>query len=81
MLMHYHETTKHSLTRSARSLGYMDWNPYRSYHNSEKIDLKLSTKNTTPPYTDIFSKVPKTPLCLEAISQLFQWSEPKRTFL
>ncbi len=78
MLMHYHETTKHSPIRSARSLGYMDYNtqpnPYRNYYNSEKIDLKLSTHNATPPYAHIFNELPEAPLCLEAISQLFQFS-------
>lgn len=75
---HYHETTKHSALKHARSLGYMDWatqpNPYRSYNGAQKIKLKLSTGNITPLYTDIFADVPKAPLCIEAVSQLFQFS-------
>ena len=75
---YYHEETKHTAMRHARSLGYLDWatqpNPYRSYEGAEKVGLKLSTSNATPLYSDIFNEVPKAPLCFEAISQLFQFS-------
>ena len=77
-VFNYHEQTKHSALKHARSLGYMDWatqpDPFRRYEKSEKIALKLSLDNPTPSYAYIFGGVPKAPLCFEAISQLFQFS-------
>jgi len=77
-IFQYHEETKHTALRHARSLGYMDWktqpNPFRVYDGAIKIPLRLSTNNPTPSYAHIFGGVPKAPLCFEAISQLFQFS-------
>ena len=74
----YHEETKHTAMRHARSLGYLDWatqpNPYRTYEGADKVALRLSTSNATPMYADVFNEVPIAPLCYEAISQLFQFS-------
>ena len=75
----YHNETKHSSRRYARSLGYMDWStqpdPFRSYTNADKIKLPLSLNNPTPPYHLIFDdNLPSAPLVLESISQLFQFS-------
>ncbi|MDB2562358.1 nitroreductase family protein [Sulfurimonas sp.] len=74
----YHETTKHSQQRYARSLGYMDWstqaNPFRSYNGSETIQLPLATNNATPPYHLLDSDLPSAPLVKESISQLLQFS-------
>ncbi|MGB6328412.1 MAG: hypothetical protein WBF48_05760 [Halarcobacter sp.] len=40
MVYTYHNETKHSQQRYARSLGYMDWatqpNPYRTYIDTKK---------------------------------------------
>jgi len=78
----YHNETKHSQQRYARSLGYMDWNtqpnPYRSYESTKKTKLPISFENNTLEYSQIFSQ-PKdksvmAPLCIEAISQFFQFS-------
>ena len=82
MVYTYHNETKHSQQRYARSLGYMDWatqpNPYRAYSNTSKIQLPLSFDNKTLEYSQIFtsSKEQKVvaPLCIEAISQFFQFS-------
>jgi len=80
MVYTYHNETKHSPQRYAKSLGYMDWatqpNPYRSYENTKKIELPLSFHNNTPIYKDIFdiNKADIAPLCLESISQFFQFS-------
>ena len=45
MVYTYHNETKHSQQRYARSLGYMDWetqpNPYRTYAGTKKIQLPL----------------------------------------
>ena len=75
----YHNETKHSSRRYARSLGYMDWStqpdPFRSYTNTQKVPLPLSLQNPTPPYHLIFEEtLPCAPVMLESISQLFQFS-------
>ncbi|WP_457747394.1 SagB/ThcOx family dehydrogenase [Sulfurimonas sp.] len=77
-VFHYHEITKHSPQRYARSLGYMDWstqpNPFREYKNTQKIKLPLAMKNTTIPYSLLDADKPSAPLCIESISQLLQFS-------
>jgi SagB-type dehydrogenase family enzyme len=74
----YHETTKHSQQKYARSLGYMDWatqpNPFRDYKGCEIISLPLAFTNTTPPYHLLDSELPSAPLLKESISQLLQYS-------
>jgi len=82
MVYTYHNETKHSQQRYARSLGYMDWdtqpNPYRSYTNTKKTKLPLSFDNNTLEYSQIFSQEKdqslRAPLCIESISQFFQFS-------
>jgi len=80
MVYTYHNETKHAPTRYARSLGYMDWatqpDPYRSYKDTKQIKLPLSFTNTTLAYKDIFDEniTEKAPLCIESISQFFQFS-------
>ena len=80
MVYTYHNETKHSQQRYARSLGYMDWetqpNPYRTYAGTKKIQLPLSFDNNTLEYSQIFDQKENTlnaPLCKEAISQFFQF--------
>lgn len=78
-ILNYHNQTKHSQKRYARSLGYMDWetqpNPFRVYEGSKKVKLRLSFENNTLEYSQIFqNNTPKAPLCLESISQFFQFS-------
>ena len=80
MVYNYHNETKHSNQKYAKSLGYMDWatqpNPYRNYIDSKQTILPLSLKNDTLPYHLIFNENPKdiAPICLQSISQLFQFS-------
>ncbi|MEN8304252.1 MAG: SagB/ThcOx family dehydrogenase [Campylobacterota bacterium] len=77
-VFHYHETTKHSQHKYARSLGYMDWstqpNPFRNYNGTESIKLPLALENATPPYHLLDSDLPSAPLLKESISQLLQFS-------
>ncbi|MBU3013696.1 SagB/ThcOx family dehydrogenase [Poseidonibacter lekithochrous] len=84
MVYTYHNETKHSQQRYARSLGYMDWatqpDPYRTY-SSTKTTLPLSFDNNTLEYSQIFTQANdekenklSAPLCLESISQFFQFS-------
>jgi len=82
MVYTYHNETKHSQQRYARSLGYMDWatqpDPYRIYFNTKKTKLALSFENNTLEYSQIFEKSKDkslcAPLCIESISQFFQFS-------
>jgi len=82
MVYTYHNETKHSQYQYAKSLGYMDWetqpNPYRSYSDTQKTSLPLSFKNKSLEYSQIFTKINEervvAPLCLESVSQFFQFS-------
>ncbi|QSZ40853.1 SagB/ThcOx family dehydrogenase [Sulfurimonas aquatica] len=77
-VFHYHETTKHSQQRYARSLGYMDWatqpNPFREYAGAKKIELPLCDAHTTPPYSLLDEELPSAPLVKESLSQFLQYS-------
>ncbi|WP_295023137.1 SagB/ThcOx family dehydrogenase [Sulfurimonas sp.] len=77
-LFFYHEDTKHSQQKYARSVGYMDWatqpDPFRSYNGAKNIVLPLALENTTPPYHLLDSDLPCTPLVRESLSQLLQFS-------
>ena len=77
MVFDYHESTKHSQQRYARSLGYMDWstqpNPFRNYTATQMIQLPLSLDNATPPYHLLDTDLPAAPLLKESISQLLQF--------
>ena len=86
MVYTYHNETKHSQLRYAKSLGYMDWatqpDPYRSYTDTQKTKLPLSIENKSLEYSQIFTQVKEekpeakvvAPLCLESVSQFFQFS-------
>lgn len=86
MVYTYHNETKHTQQRYAKSLGYMDWatqpNPYRSYTESQKTKLPLSFENKSLEYSQIFTQLTEekqeekviAPLCLESVSQFFQFS-------
>ena len=82
MVYTYHNETKHSFAKYARSLGYMDWDtqpyPYRAYKDTLKTSLNLSFDNVTPEYSSVFennkSRKDIAPLCYESISQFFQFS-------
>ncbi|MBU1658069.1 SagB/ThcOx family dehydrogenase [bacterium] len=75
----YHEETKHSHKRYAKSLGYMDWanqaNPFRSYQGAAKKILPLAFSYPTPPYHLLFrDKIPTAPLLINSVSQFLQFS-------
>ena len=78
MVYEYHETTKHSQHRYAKSLGYMDWStqpdPFRTYKGTEVLNLPLAIKNSTPPYHLLDDALPPAPILKESISQLLQFS-------
>lgn len=74
----YHEVTKHSQQRYARSLGYLDWqtqpNPFREYKGAKETLLPLAFKHATPPYHLLDADLPSAPLLRESLSQLMQFS-------
>jgi len=77
-VFHYHETTKHSPQKYAKSLGFMDWatqpDPFRIYKGTTKHPLTLSLRNFTPPYSQLDEDLPAAPFLQESISQLLQFS-------
>ncbi|WP_457744095.1 nitroreductase family protein [Sulfurimonas sp.] len=77
-VFHYHETTKHSHQKYAKSLGYMDWasqpDPFRIYNGTLQTELPLTLENPTPPYSLLDEELPCAPLMEESISQLLQFS-------
>ncbi|WP_309497096.1 SagB family peptide dehydrogenase [Sulfurovum sp.] len=83
MVYTYHNETKHSQLRYAKSLGYMDWatqpNPYRNYADTKKTTLPLAFENKSLEYSQIFIQAQQkerviTPLSLASVSQFFQFS-------
>lgn len=74
----YHEISKHSQQRYARSLGYMDWttqpDAFREYKGAAKTLLPLALDNATPPYMLLDEPLPAAPLCTESLSQFLQLS-------
>jgi SagB-type dehydrogenase family enzyme len=58
----YHERTKHRPDRYAASPGYMDWknqpNPFRTYSETEQINLSHPDLRNTPIYDDLFYQSP-----------------------
>lgn len=74
----YHEQTKHSQQRYARSLGYMDWStqpdPFRSYNGTTQIKLPLAMDHNTPAYNQLSNNLLAAPLLKQSISQLLQFS-------
>jgi SagB-type dehydrogenase family enzyme len=54
----YHNQTKHYPDRFASSLGFLDWqnqpNPFRSYHNTKKIELPFRKEVNDVPYLNIY---------------------------
>jgi len=77
-ILHYHQMTKHSQQKYAKSLGYMDWatqpNPFREYKGTKKILLPLSSNNPTPPYSLLDEELPSAPLLKESLAQFLEFS-------
>ncbi len=76
----YHEETKHHTHRSARSVGYMDWdnepNPFRFYEGAEQINLPLIQNEKDLPYSTLYHGRPgKTePVTHKTIAALLELS-------
>ena len=58
-VLDYHQTTKHSFHRFARSLGYLDWaaqpDPFRRYDRAPRLPLPRAALRPDLPYTDLFT--------------------------
>jgi len=75
----YHEQSKHSPSRYAASLGYMDWDtqpdPFRSYSGAKEIDLHFPNDEKTPTYSELFlDNATASEINIETISQFFRYS-------
>jgi len=75
----YHEESKHSPSRYAASLGYMDWDtqpdPFRSYIGAREIDLPFPNDKNTPTYSELFlDSTTASEINIETISQFFRYS-------
>lgn len=59
-VVHYHEETKHHLHRSAKSLGYMDWenqpNPFRYFEGLNPVALPLLKQDPEAGYMDLYMR-------------------------
>jgi SagB-type dehydrogenase family enzyme len=79
----YHQETKHHFSRSARSLGYMDWanqpDPFRRYEGSPLISLPLLNPDDaplSPLYEDLYrpGAIASAPVTVRALSRLFEYA-------
>jgi len=83
MVMRYHQETKHHLSRSARSLGYLDWanqpNPFRRFDGAVLIPLPIldpDDEPRSPRYDDLYRPftVPSAPVSIRTLSRLFEYA-------
>jgi SagB-type dehydrogenase family enzyme len=75
---HYHQATKHHFHRSARSLGFMDWNnqpnPFRRYEGADLHLLPMTQEDISPAYKDLFqpAQIPCQPQSATHVSTLLE---------
>ncbi len=83
VVMRYHQETKHHFSRSARSLGYMDWanqpDPFRRYQGSTLIPLPLLKPDDAPLsslYEDLYrpGAIASAPVTVRALSRFFEYA-------
>jgi SagB-type dehydrogenase family enzyme len=75
----YHETTKHSFNRFARSLGYLDWaaqpDPFRHYDGAPRLNLPRAVLRPDVPYAALFdASAPRAPIDEAAIGEFLRCS-------
>jgi SagB-type dehydrogenase family enzyme len=62
-VLRYHEETKHHTYRSAKSLGYMDWenqpNPFRFYEGAQVLQLPLNKVDPEATYSNLYERARK----------------------
>lgn len=83
MVMRYHQETKHHLSRSARSLGYLDWanqpNPFRRFDGAALVALPIldpTDEPRSPRYDDLYRpfSVPSQPVSIRALSRFLEYA-------
>ena len=75
----YHETTKHSFHRFARSLGYLDWaaqpDPFRRYAGAPLIELPRTALQPDVPYRALFDRsAPSVPITEASVGEFLRCS-------
>jgi SagB-type dehydrogenase family enzyme len=75
----YHETTKHSFNRFARSLGYLDWaaqpDPFRRYEGAPRLELPRGVLRPAIPYAALFDgSAPPAPIDAASIGEFLRCS-------
>lgn len=73
----YHQQTKHSFNRFARSLGYLDWaaqpHPFRRYDGAPTLDLPRTPLRADIPYDALFDgTAPPAPLDLASVGEFLR---------
>lgn len=65
----YHEATKHSYQRFARSLGYLDWatqpNLFRVFEKTEQIPLRLINRDRNVSHINLYKRTRNSPCAIE----------------
>lgn len=79
IVLDYHQQTKHQINRSARSLGYMDWenqpNPFRHYQGTSTLALEYVEDHFGPLYHELYGRTTSPQkVSHDTISQLFYYS-------
>jgi SagB-type dehydrogenase family enzyme len=81
--MRYHQETKHHFSRSARSLGYMDWanqpDPFRRFEGAPLISLPLLKPDDaplSPLYEDLYrpGAIASAPVTVRTLSRFLEYS-------
>ena len=78
-VLDYHQNTKHSFHRFARSLGYLDWaaqpDPFRRYGGAARIPLPRTAYALDVPYPALFANgVPPAPLDQASVGEFLRCS-------
>jgi SagB-type dehydrogenase family enzyme len=73
----YHQHTKHSFHRFARSLGYLDWaaqpNPFRRYDGAATLEFPRAPLRGDVPYDALFDgTAPAAPMDLAAVGEFLR---------
>ena len=78
-VLDYHQNSKHSFHRFARSLGYLDWaaqpDPFRSYHGAPRIELPRSALQPALPYPRLYDgTAPVQPITEASLGEFMRCS-------
>jgi SagB-type dehydrogenase family enzyme len=73
----YHQDTKHSFHRFARSLGYLDWaaqpDPFRRYDGATRLSLPRAALRPDVPYSTLFTaNADPAPMDQSAVGELLR---------